>query len=561
MADFGVDIRGTDVQLTLETTDYELSLSRTGSQGSKGDQGAYTVRLYLRSATQPSSPTDVIWTPGTAGGSHGGTLSGANSAGWSTTIEAGSIQIWEIENSFDPASQTQISSWSAVFQAGSIGPPGPAGITGATGATGPRGFTGHTGATGATGAQGTIGPTGITGATGATGADSVVPGPTGIQGLTGPQGTLGPTGTIGPQGIQGTVGPTGPTGAGVTGATGTIGPQGTIGPTGPTGITGAGVTGATGTIGPQGTVGPTGPTGLTGAGVTGATGTIGPAGTIGPTGPTGPQGTIGPTGITGVTGTIGPAGTIGPTGLTGAGVTGTIGPTGPTGITGITGITGPAGSNSGGGLPAEHANITLNPSSLNFPVSSVTTVSVTYSVNSPYNFSSVENQSVTLVSGSATIDDTNMTGTNSTDSFTVNSVTAAATIRVQATIVATHSDSGITQTYRQTVSQDLRITAAAARWYSTAQNTVPDAIGDFTDQGVLANPENHTFTRSGNDATENLYILLPTRTNGYDLQTGLLFLDTTTVAQTFQSGFTMYRLNDWSTVTDGQTLGITITRA
>ena len=531
MADFGVDIRGTDVQLTLETTDYELSLSRTGSQGSKGDQGAYTVRLYLRSATQPSSPTDVIWMPGSAGGSHSGTLSGANSAGWSTTIEAGSIQIWEIENSFDPGTQTQISSWSAVFQAGSIGPPGPAGVTGATGATGPRGFTGHTGATGAEGAQGIQGVTGQTGATGATGADSNVTGPTGLtgaQGAQGPQGVTGATGAdsnvAGPSGPQGPQGLTGPTGA--TGADSNV--------TGPTGITGpAGAAGAQGVTGPTGAdsnvAGPAGPTGATGA--TGAQGPQGPAGT---NGTNGTDGAAGPTGPTGPTGAAGAAGAAGPTGATGAtGADSNV--TGPTGPTGATGLTGPGGNN----IPTERARVTLSPSSLNFPISAATTITATFAVDSPFTFDSVSNVTATVVSGSATLG--TISGTGATRTFTVNSVTAAATVRVTGIVTATYDS----QTHMQTVHQDLVIGAAADTWYTAQTTTQPTALSNFTSQGDYTSPEEVTVTTTVAGGRQ-FYVLLPTRTNGYTIKSGELFLSTTAITQTFQTGYSMIRIDDAS---------------
>ena len=95
----------------------------TGNRGDQGPQGRYPVKLYLRSATQPSTPTDVTW-------NDDDTLSGANTAGWSLLIPPGTEQTWEVEAFFDPAgAATTITTWSAVFRAGAEGPPGMIGPT------------------------------------------------------------------------------------------------------------------------------------------------------------------------------------------------------------------------------------------------------------------------------------------------------------------------------------------------------------------------------------------------------------------------------------------------
>ena len=85
-----------------------------------GPQGAYYVKLFLRAATQPNTPTDVTWTPGAGRG----TLSGANSANWTLTPTSGTIQLWEVEALFNPAGAQDIATWSAVFHAGAEGPAG-----------------------------------------------------------------------------------------------------------------------------------------------------------------------------------------------------------------------------------------------------------------------------------------------------------------------------------------------------------------------------------------------------------------------------------------------------
>ena len=97
--------------------------------GSQGPQGRYDVNLFTRAASNPGTPTDVIWTAAT------NALTGANTDGWSLMIPTGTDDLWEVTATFDPAgTATTITSWSAPFMAGSQGP------AGATGATGPRGF-------------------------------------------------------------------------------------------------------------------------------------------------------------------------------------------------------------------------------------------------------------------------------------------------------------------------------------------------------------------------------------------------------------------------------------
>ena len=106
-----------------------------GPKGDKGDQGAqgiYSVNLFLRASTKPdTSPTDVTWTPP-------GTLSNTNSANWALTIPAGTDTLWMVTAPFNPASSaTNITTWSAVFQAGSTGPAGATGPAGSQGDQGP----------------------------------------------------------------------------------------------------------------------------------------------------------------------------------------------------------------------------------------------------------------------------------------------------------------------------------------------------------------------------------------------------------------------------------------
>ena len=127
----GSQTQDTIIQFTVQGTDIgsPVTISR-GPQGQQGVQGEYRVDLFLvaLTATPPPSPTDIIWTPGAGGGNVGG----ANSRGWGTMpmTPGANEQIYEITAIFDPATQTQITSWSTPFLAGSQGPVGPMGAQG-----------------------------------------------------------------------------------------------------------------------------------------------------------------------------------------------------------------------------------------------------------------------------------------------------------------------------------------------------------------------------------------------------------------------------------------------
>ena len=166
------------------------TLDLRGAQGPKGDpgadsevpgpQGSYYVKLFLRSATEPTSPTDVTWTPGTGRG----TLTGANSQGWSLEVQDGDDQLWEVEAFFNPSLSTQITAWSSVFHAGAEGPAGPPGAPG-------QGITNvdvvHSAGPGGTTIVQFEGPTG-------TAIGPQVNIPPGERGLTGQTGQTGQTG-------------------------------------------------------------------------------------------------------------------------------------------------------------------------------------------------------------------------------------------------------------------------------------------------------------------------------------------------------------------------------
>ena len=69
----------------------------------------------------------------------------------------------------------------------------------------------------------------------------------------------------------------------------------------------------------------------------------------------------------------------------------------------------------------------------------------------------------------------------------------------------------------------------------------------MTDQGAYSNNRQLTVTTTVAGGRE-YYILLPTRTNGYQFpfRGGAGYASYTTITQTFQSGFTLYRIDDAS---------------
>ena len=113
-ADTGIASFLSNDGLSFETGDL-----RGAASTEPGPQGSYYVKLYLRATTQPDSPLDVTWMPGTGRG----VLSGANADGWSLEIVDGPEQLWEVEAFFNPTG-TSITNWSAVFNSGATGPPG-----------------------------------------------------------------------------------------------------------------------------------------------------------------------------------------------------------------------------------------------------------------------------------------------------------------------------------------------------------------------------------------------------------------------------------------------------
>ena len=193
---------GQDIVITM----FALAGARgtAGMDGVQGAQGRYNVRLYQRGATAPTVPAGLTWVPA-------GTLT--NAGGWSTTIPAGTERLWEIEGNFDPATDTDITTWSVAFEAGAEGPPGQTGATGMPGATGATGNSIRVERVDVGAGLGD--PTIIQ-------LEEVDPDGTRIgalipvtiqSGEQGPIGMTGPTGMTGPIGMTGPTGMTGPAGA------------------------------------------------------------------------------------------------------------------------------------------------------------------------------------------------------------------------------------------------------------------------------------------------------------------------------------------------------------
>ena len=121
----------TDGVLTLvDSTDADIVVTGdsltgdTGGDGPPGPQGRYDVRLFTAAATEPDSPTGLIWTAST------NALTGANTDDWmlDPPDTPDGEELWEVIATFDPAgAATNITDWGNVFQAGGEGPAGPPG--------------------------------------------------------------------------------------------------------------------------------------------------------------------------------------------------------------------------------------------------------------------------------------------------------------------------------------------------------------------------------------------------------------------------------------------------
>ena len=150
-----------------------------GTDGTEGPQGDFLVTVYQRASSAPSTPVSV-----------GAVYPTTAPTGWSFTVPTGTLSLWGSQGYWDPSSN-DFGAFGTPFEFNSTtaGPAGPPGPQGETGQVGPAG---HDGSPGAPGPQGIQGP----------------------RGEQGERGERGPTGQTGPRGTQGPTGPAGPSGAG-----------------------------------------------------------------------------------------------------------------------------------------------------------------------------------------------------------------------------------------------------------------------------------------------------------------------------------------------------------
>ena len=96
-----------------------------GAQGVQGAQGRYELDIFIRAASQPTTPS-------------GGTITNGQIStppvGWSDTVAGttGTEHVWESRFSYNPANPSAAINWSTPFQAGSQGPAGTDGADGLT---------------------------------------------------------------------------------------------------------------------------------------------------------------------------------------------------------------------------------------------------------------------------------------------------------------------------------------------------------------------------------------------------------------------------------------------
>lgn len=566
MSDFDVTFSNDNFDVTLDNNqnfdvtfasdDFSVDFAIQGRDGTDGVQGSYYVKLFVRATSQPSSPTDVTWTPGTGRG----TLSGTNATNWSLTVPTGSAQLWEIEALFNPADdESNITSWSAAFHAGAEGPAGPSGVT-------PDIRVAAT--TLGEGESATVVRTGDN--------DS----PTITFGI--PRGNTGPAGSAGAEGPQGDPGAAGvgitsiTTGAGTTLANGNIRYTANIvytdnstgsytfeAPRGQTGAAGTSPNDSVITIGGDVTANSTFSTNQSAAETISLSindNTV-DASALDVSGNGGSGQHLVSAGDGGFNWVNAPVeNTFNDTANNGT----TLG-VDFTNSSGTITATVDASGISGGGssIPAERARLSLNHTTFEQNSAGNTVVTATISVDSPYTFAgtgslngTAGNDTVSVVDGDGNaITISNRTLTSSTFSFTVSATEKQSlqTIRATATAYATYNGS----THSQGVSADIRILAG---WFSGLRTSVPSNNDDLTDNGVFGNNETVTFTATSG-GTAVAYIALPTRTGGYTFKSGELFLNSTTITTGYtQSGYTLYRIDDFINGSAG-TLIVTVAEA
>ena len=466
-----------------------------GNTGSQGAQGIYLVQLYRRSTSTLTRSDIPVATPGTTLFNPDQNNFGTPPPNWSFVVPTGAGQLYGSNSYWDPADNTF-----GFFTDPYLFDSATAGPAGPPGATGPAGATGPRGATGATGPSG-------------------------------PQGDQGPPGVQGQQGVQGERGP-----EGLQGQTGATGPAGATGGQGPTGADGRGIVSITTPANP--------PAGM--ATTATVTYTSGPTSTIQiPAGPEGQMGTAG----AGATIVV-EEDNMNP--LPGTAILNFEG----TGVnvqrdgTNINQVN--VTISGGGGTTPTHAHVNI---AVAQPVTEIeagtalsgATFTVSVSSSNPsqdtFTFNRIESASSTFGTVQTTTNVVTLTGTPAT----------AQTITVRFNVVYTNAAN---EQFSQLISRTITV---GNGWFAGVDSSIPsnNADTDLVDQGIYRSGVEVTLT--GTSAVPTMYIALPTRANGYLFRTGLAFIDSTTITETYvQAGYTLYSLG---TLNNGETLVIEVQNA
>lgn len=223
------------------------------------------------------------------------------------------------------------------------------------------------------------------------------------------------------------------------------------------------------------------------------------------------------------------------------------------------------GTGGGGGhsLPSEHGIIQLTATGLGTNVSTLeipagtgnTTITGTLAVSSPYTFvgtgeSNGNGGDDTLrVTGSGSTTVTHSPVTATTFSFQLSStqLASAGTFEVRASIAATY------QNVSYTASAIARV-EVYDQWYTLRSDTAPANVGSMDNQNRFTSPERVTMTRNTGD---NFYVALPA-TLSPSWHLGQLFASVTTVG-TISTDWTLYSIDDYTRLSSGETLVLTIT--
>lgn len=210
----------------------------------------------------------------------------------------------------------------------------------------------------------------------------------------------------------------------------------------------------------------------------------------------------------------------------------------------------------GGGTPVvpvdQHPlKVSLNPNEIVYAVSGTQTVTATVTVDSGFTISSgstsgtaynYANQPVTVTK----VSDTSFTFVVDRTEFGTWSFT------VRGTVVRSSDDSEFEHSAHANVNVD-------RKWYSSITASVPANVSSMTDNGLLNGSETITYTADG-EADKRLYLALPTRSGGYTLTSGNLFLSSTNVG-VINTVYTLYRVDDFDNSQNGSTLIVTVAEA